>query len=159
MFVGGVSLSGEDSKLTAAREVAEELGLSRALDDQGPPNHDALLDPLFTCVVCTSYNRCVVTVFQYTVRDPSVETVSWQEEEVAWGDFVPYEIVEAASDLSIQRLVSKEEWPGMLPAIQSKRKGGIPPNEGYDHDEWATWDFVPDGLLVWEAWLRWRQAM
>ena len=154
MFVGGVSGSGEDSKLTAAREVAEELGLSRALEE----TNNALSDPLFTCVVCTSYNRCVVTVFQYTM-DPSVETVSWQEEEVSWGEFVPYNIVEAAADLSIQRLVSNKEWPGKYPAIQSKWKGSQPPDENFateGSEDWTTWDFVPDGLLVWEAWLQWR---
>jgi 8-oxo-dGTP pyrophosphatase MutT (NUDIX family) len=32
MFVGGVSTRGEQSRLTAAREVAEELGLTRGLD-------------------------------------------------------------------------------------------------------------------------------
>ena len=32
MFVGGVSCRGERSRTTAAREVAEELGLGRALD-------------------------------------------------------------------------------------------------------------------------------
>lgn len=164
MFVGGVSLSGEDPKLTAAREVAEELGLSRALlldenSNEEQPNHEALSDPLFTCVVCTSYNRCVVTVFQYTIQDPSAETISWQEEEVSWGEFVPYNLVEAAADLSIQRLVSKKEWPGTLPAIQSKWKGSkSPENDAYQNKDWTSWDFVPDGLLVWEAWLQWRAS-
>jgi 8-oxo-dGTP pyrophosphatase MutT (NUDIX family) len=159
MFVGGVSGSGEDSKLTAAREVAEELGLSGALDKDGQPNHAALSDPLFKCVVCTSYNRCVVTVFQYTIQDPVVETISWQEEEVSWGNFVPIDIVEAAADLSIQRLVAKGEWPGMMPATQSKWKGSKPPNSEYENEDWMNWDFVPDGLLVWEAWLKWRQTL
>ena len=156
MFVGGVSGSGEDAKLTAAREVAEELGLTRALNND---TSDALSDPLFSCVVCTSYNRCFVTVFQYTM-DSSTEKVSWQEEEVSWGEFVPYNIVEAAADLSIRRLVSKGGWPGTLPAVQSKWKGNLPSDkrkfETVGSEEWATWDFVPDGLLVWEAWLRWR---
>lgn len=156
MFVGGVSGSGEEAKLTAAREVAEELGLSRALNKD---TSHALSDPLFSCVVCTSYNRCFVTVFQY-IMDPSTETVSWQEEEVSWGEFVPYSIVEAAADLSIQRLVSKKDWPGTFPAVQSKWKGNLPSDdrkfETDGTEDWATWDFVPDGLLVWEAWLRWR---
>jgi isopentenyldiphosphate isomerase len=156
MFVGGVSSSGEDSRMTAAREVAEELGLSRALDE----SLSALSEPLFKCVVCTSYNRCVVTVFQYTISQPE-ETISWQEEEVSWGDFVAYDIVEAAADLSIQRLVDKKEWPGMLPAIQSKWKGKMPAETpcSSSSKDWATWDFVPDGLLVWEAWLKWRRAV
>ncbi|CAB9517603.1 Uncharacterized Nudix hydrolase [Seminavis robusta] len=155
MFVGGVSLSGEEARLTAAREVAEELGLSRALKE----NQQNLSGPLFQCVVCTAYNRCVVTVFQYTM-DPSVETISWQEEEVSWGDFVRYDTAEAAADLSIKRLVGKQEWPGLLPAVQSKWKGNKPPEAETSSsvEDWATWDFVPDGLLVWEAWLKWNQA-
>jgi isopentenyldiphosphate isomerase len=159
MFVGGVSLTGEDSTLTAKREVAEELGLTRALEESSP-----LSEPLFTCVVCTSYNRCVVTVYRYTM-DPSIETISWQEEEVAWGEFVPCNIVEAAADLSIQRLAEKKAWPGAYPVIQSKWKGSKPPNDEYKggggrggDGDWETWDFVPDGLLVWEAWLKWRES-
>ena len=58
MFVGGVSEAGEESNVTAAREVAEELGLKRGLSG-------ALSEPLFNCAVCTSYNRCIVTVFTY----------------------------------------------------------------------------------------------
>lgn len=153
MFVGGVSSAEEDAKLTAAREVAEELGLTRALDET---DCGALSGPLFTCVVCTASNRCVVTVFQYTVMDPNEESISWQEEEVSWGEYVPYNIVEAAADLSIQRLVAQQEWPGQFPAIQSKWEGTKPPEE-YASGEWMTWDFVPDGLLVWEAWLNWRR--
>jgi len=155
MFCGGVSGSGEDARLTAAREVAEELGLSRALDDE---TSHALSDPLFKCVVCTSYNRCVVTVFRY-IMDPASETVSWQEEEVSWGEFVPYDIVEASADLSIQRLLAKKEWPGTLPVIQSKWRGRQPTNQRFESggaEQWDKWDYVPDGLLVWEAWLRWR---
>ena len=154
MFVGGVSLTGEDSTLTAKREVAEELGLIRALEQSSP-----LSEPLFTCVVCTSYNRCVVTVYRYTM-DPSIETISWQEEEVAWGEFVPCNIVEAAADLSIQRLAEKKAWPGAYPVIQSKWKESKPPNDECTGggDDWETWNFVPDGLLVWEAWLKWRES-
>lgn len=153
MFVGGISLAGEDPQLTAAREVAEELGLSCALQS----NSTALSDPLFTCIVCTSYNRCIVTVFRYTMK-PSQETVSWQDEEVAWGAFIPYNIVKAAADLSIQRLVERKCWPGTYPVLQSNYQRNIPPVE-YENDgtqNWDQWDFVPDGLLVWEAWLRWQ---
>jgi hypothetical protein len=51
--------------MTAAREVAEELGLRRAMDfvfgkDGGKTmtagENDLLLDKLFKCTVCTVYN-------------------------------------------------------------------------------------------------------
>lgn len=161
MFVGGVSLANEDPVLTAKREVAEELGLSYALhdDDDDDDATSSSWDPLFTCIVCTACNRCVVTVFCYCM-DITKETISWQEEEVAWGDFVPLSIIEAAADLSIQRLASKKEWPGSYPPIQSQRKGSAPTSsEQYTNDDvedWTQWDFVPDGLLVWEAWLQER---
>ena len=144
MFVGGVSLAGEDASTTALREVAEELGLDG--------NQDQLSPPLLTCVVCTAYNRCVVVLFGYTM-DLSKETVSWQEEEVAWGSFVPYPVVEAAADKSIQRLVDSQTWPSQLPAVQSPRHGHAHMETEHSGD-WELWDFVPDGLLVWEAWLR-----
>ena len=34
---------------------------------------------------------------------------------------------------------------------------GTPPsrNDGVEEYQWRTWDFVPDGLLVWEAWVHW----
>ena len=50
----------ENVQLTALRELEEELGLSRI---------DALSKPLFKCIVCTSYNRCVVTCFRYVFDD------------------------------------------------------------------------------------------
>jgi isopentenyldiphosphate isomerase len=78
MFVGGVSTAREESKMTAAREVAEELGLHRALTDP-----TTLSDPLFECIVCTAYNRCVVTVFCCTFNSAK-DSVQWQDEEVAW---------------------------------------------------------------------------
>jgi len=143
MFVGGVSLAGEDSELTAQREIAEELGLSEALTTP-------LLDasggvPLLTCLVCTGYNRCLVDLFQYTV-DASSETITWQEEEVAWGDFVDYGVIEASAAMSIQRLESPGEKETPLPSspLESVAK--------YDGN-WQEWDYVPDGLLVWKAWL------
>ena len=80
--------------------------------------------------------------------------MSWQAEEVAWGDFVPYPVIAVAADLSIQRLARDGKWPGKVPPIQSEWLGCLPDNEKYEEtDEWANWDFVPDGLLVWEAWL------
>jgi len=60
MFVGGVSGAEENARITAEREVAEELGLRRSY---------ALSDPLFQCTVCTDYNRCVVTCFQYVYQE------------------------------------------------------------------------------------------
>jgi len=147
MFVGGVSMSGESPELTARREVAEELGLSRALGEE-----DAVGNALFDCTVCTSYNRCVVTLFSYTMKSRE-ETVTWQEEEVEWGGFIPYEVVVAAADRSIQRLAAKNEWPGSYPAIQSTVTGSMPTEMTFYNADWKQWDFVPDGLLVWGAWL------
>jgi len=157
MFIGGVSVTGENSTLTAAREVAEELGLNRALLlieektnaglEYDINEEDILRGPLFKCTVCTGYNRCVVTMFTYCIDDEK-EKLKWQEEEVAWGDYVPYDIVEKAGNLSINRLKEKGTWPGEY--------GEIANIEVEDPEaEWATWDFVPDGLLVWEAWEKW----
>lgn len=171
MFVGGVSVSGESSKLTAAREVAEELGLDRALDvessnDQGgeyvggaaaelESESKPLSNPLFQCTVCTSYNRCVVTVFTYQYRSGE-DSIKWQEEEVSWGDFVPYRIVEQAAAMSIDRLIQSDQWPGLgddveMDILEESRKASL---LNSDH-ECKDWDFVPDGLLVWMAWLNW----
>jgi hypothetical protein len=96
MFVGGVSCRGEGARMTTAREVAEELGLRRAMDfvfgkgggeTMTAGENDPLSDKLFKCTVCTVYNRCVVAVFTYTTCDG--ENITWQEEEVALGDYVP----------------------------------------------------------------------
>lgn len=162
IFVGGVSLANEAATVTARREVAEELGLVAALDgiDQNVPCPQLSSERLLQCVVCTAYNRCVVDLFAYTCHS-NQETVTWQPEEVAWGSFVPYTTVEAAADRSILRLAERGAWPGRHPPVQSPRRGedNIDCN---DDDEsiqdkavqnWRSWDFVPDGLLVWEAWL------
>jgi isopentenyldiphosphate isomerase len=146
MFVGGVTTAGEDLKTTACREVAEELGL---VENSHLSSH-----PILSCIVCTAYNRCVVTLYCYRM-DTSREQISWQEEEVAWGAFVPYAIIQAAADRSIQRFHAKGEWPGSEPPIQSTLQGVAPTDVSYDSDDWTDWDFVPDGLLVWEAWLQW----
>ena len=155
MFVGGVSCAHEDSRLTAAREVSEELGLSRALDmleatedkNEEATEVNLLSERLFQCTICTSYNRCVVSIFTYTC-DTTKETISWQEEEVAWGDFIPYDIIEVAADMSIDRLVKMGTWPGGRDKYISKDDQELKAFV----KEWANWDFVPDGLLVWEAW-------
>ena len=145
MFVGGVSTAGEDARLTASREVAEELGLVRALGD---PNGDALAGPLFSCVVCTSYNRCVVSMFTYKCMDD--EIIKWQEEEVQWGDWVSYTDVKTSAISSINRLKEKGAWPGSGQDTPIKVDGA----SGFEGE---AWDYVPDGLLVWEAWTRWRE--
>lgn len=169
MFVGGVSSSGEDSSWTAAREVAEELGLKRALDVLQSNNEENQINPLsdklFQCTVCTSYNRCAVSMFTYTC-DTSLEAITLQEEEVAWGNYVPYNVVELAAKMSIQRLVEKGSWPGSTcdnnedanvsgydngEKIESNGNDEMSSNYGSE-EPWVAWDFVPDGLLVWEAW-------
>jgi isopentenyldiphosphate isomerase len=146
MFVGGVSLAGEDSIVTARREVEEELGLTRGTEAIAP-------EPLLQCVVCTAYNRCVVDLFAYCM-DTTNEEIRWQQEEVAWGSFVSYHVVEAAADRSILRLGERAEWPGRSPPIQSSRHGDADDPVRKEAVPWREWDFVPDGLLVWEAWLR-----
>lgn len=147
MFVGGVATAGEDLRTTACREVAEELGLLEQ-------SHLSTEDPILSCVVCTAYNRCFVTLYCYRM-DTGREQVSWQEEEVAWGEFVSYAIVQAAADRSIKRFQAKGEWPGSEPPMQSASQGAAPADVSYDSNDWTDWDFVPDGLLVWEAWLQW----
>ncbi len=159
MFVGGVATAGESLKLTAKREVGEELNLTRP---------GSLSDPLFRCTICTSYNRCVVTVYTYNF-DSSSEEVSWQEEEVQWGDFVEYDIVERSSALSIGRLLEANAWPGKdddamsMSILVTKNKNPVN-TVRIDGEDGATsecsreegnWDYVPDGLLVWVAWLQW----
>lgn len=160
MFVGGVSSSGETATWTAAREVGEELGLKRALavlEGQQEGEEDGSLNPLsdklFQCTICTSYNRCIVSMFAYTC-DTKLETIKWQEEEVAWGGWVSYDIVEAAGALSIKRLEEEGVWPG-TGAAESAVIKGMDSIEEKQELSWETWDFVPDGLLVWVAWLQW----
>ncbi|KAG7357584.1 NUDIX domain containing protein [Nitzschia inconspicua] len=151
MFVGGVSTAGELSEVTAQREVAEELGLSQALVLPLSLWSDGR--PILTCLVCTSYNRCLVDLYQY-VMNTERETISWQEEEVSWGEFVPYDVISAAADLSMQRAANEGSWPGIYPPIQSHLQGMVVDQEHANrHKGWDTWDFVPDGLLVWNAWL------
>ena len=170
MFVGGVSISGEDAMLTACREVGEELGLQKALQciEDGDIFVSPLSDPLFQCTVCTSYNRCVVTVFTYKYLS-NEETIRWQEEEVSWGEFVNYHVVEKAAELSIKRLIDNEKWPGTghddyslfdssTDSRYSKSEFKTNIHDNDDNDiipNPNTWDFVPDGLLVWVAWLKW----
>jgi hypothetical protein len=157
MFIGGVSNVGELSSNTALREVSEELGL--ITDRQYLSNNR-----LYQCIVCTSYNRCVVDVYGYTIdtQTSSSNPIKWQVEEVAWGAFVPYNIVMAAAHHSITRLQEQNEWSGRYDITTN-----TPSNEQqqlikgtnddalhyFDDDQWKRWDFVPDGLLVWESML------
>ena len=149
MFVGGVSSAKEDPRTTAARELSEELGLSRALSEP-----TALSRALFDCTICTSYNRCIVTVYCFQF-DSSLDTISMQEEEVAWGSFVPYSVIETSAKQCIQRMFSAGSWPGEHPfalTLQSQDSKSL-----LDYESGCDFaDFVPDGLLVWsEAWLKW----
>jgi 8-oxo-dGTP pyrophosphatase MutT (NUDIX family) len=176
MFIGGVSEANEPSWVTAQREVAEELGLKgntlppQSITSWSVHNHDCrdneLLtpQPLFTCLVCTAYNRCLVDLFQYTC-DTTSESVQWQAEEVSWGDFVPYEDIVKAADWSMKRFNDAGTWPGgqgYFPVVTDS-DNDTGDNDGstieqqqrvhaYDGNI-EDWDFVPDGLLVWRAWL------
>ena len=144
MFVGGVATAGEGLKLTAEREVREELNLTRP----------SLSGPLFQCTICTSYNRCVVTCYTHKF-DSALDKVSWQEEEVQWGDFVEYDVVRKSGALSIDRLLQGNKWPGSdSDAIEVLNVVG---DETISRDE-DNWDYVPDGLLVWIAWSQWLQS-
>mmetsp|Transcript_20936 Transcript_20936/g.29550 ORF Transcript_20936/g.29550 Transcript_20936/m.29550 type:complete len:506 (-) Transcript_20936:80-1597(-) len=153
MFVGGVSGTQEDATVTVIRELEEELGLS---------NEQQLSSKLFDCTVCTSYNRCVVAVFCYTCEKEEESKIQWQKEEVAWGDFVPYSTIEQAAQLSINRLKQVGEWPGTYPQDDNNNEdenssaGVVASSDTHnDNDDWKQWDFVPDGLLVWNAWIEW----
>ena len=81
--------------------------------------------------------------------DTSQESVIWQEEEVTWGSFVSYPVIEAAADRSILRLAARNEWPGRKPPIQAKRNGVVDGEpEGYEGAApWEEWDFVPEACL------------
>lgn len=153
MFVGGVSSAGEEATRTAAREVAEELGISRALVD--PMELSA---PLFDCTVCTAYNRCVVSVFCFQF-DSSRDSIAWQPEEVAWGSFVPYNVIEESARLCVERMKEAGSWPGEEPfALTLANQDSRSVHEYEENNDWTTWEYVPDGLLVWEAWLKWQSG-
>jgi len=121
MLIGGVSSSGEDPHTTAAREVGEELGLTRA---------EGLSGPLFTAGVCTGYNRCVVTCFNYQV-DLEVESITHQDSEVGWGGWVGRE--------DVGRGVRDEYDVGVRGVLEGMGAGKV---------ERIQW--VPDGLIVYE---------
>lgn len=144
MFVGGVATSGENLEVTAAREIGEELGLTRP----------SLSEVLFKCTVCTSYNRCVVTVYTYRV-DSNTDDIKWQEEEVQWGGYVPYDVVVKSAALSVERLIDGNEWPGDFDDGEIAFGSIMDRNKVLKEDEW---DYVPDGLLVWLAWIKYLKS-
>ena len=75
MFVGGVVESGETYQAAAAREVSEELGIAST----------ARLERLFRHVYDGALNRSVIDIFRVTWNGEIVH----QEEEIAWGAWVP----------------------------------------------------------------------
>jgi len=50
-------------------------------------------------------------VLQSSVPIDNADRITWQDEEVAWGDYVPYTIMEVAATSSIDRLVNLGIWP------------------------------------------------
>jgi isopentenyldiphosphate isomerase len=139
MFVGGISLAKEPSIVTAQREIAEELGLLGRTE--------SILGPILQCLICTSYNRCVVHLYSYAM-DTTVESIKLQEEEVQWGSFVSYDVINDEAQLSIERLRNSGKWPGTCTSVHLNHMVN-----DYNVRNVRNWDFVPDGLLVWESWL------
>ena len=81
MFIGGVSQYGEDTSVTAQRELREELGLGAGA-----------FTFLFCCLIETGLNRCFVDVYDYAVQE-SQEQVQIDHDEVQWGDYLSLEEV------------------------------------------------------------------
>ena len=86
MFVGGVSQFGEETCITAQRELQEELGLGK-----GPFTF------LYSCLIETGLNRCFVDVYDYTVQEDQ-EEVQIDHDEVQWGDYMSLEEVKRRVD-------------------------------------------------------------
>merc|ERR1711935_240689 len=95
------------------------------------------------------------SMFAYTM-DHQRDVISWQEEEVAWGTFVEYPMVQQAARWSIDRLKSRNAWPGDDVSDDPHVDDSLDDTDESNPD-WKEWDFVPDGLLVWEAWEQWRR--
>jgi len=87
----------------------------------------------------------------FTYMSCNLENITFQEEEVDWGKFVPYDIVELAAEASIKRLVRQGSWAGSLMDSENITISNETLNRKECNDE-LQWDFVPDGLLVWKAW-------
>jgi hypothetical protein len=80
---------------------------------------------------------------------------------------VPYDDIVKAADLSIKRFHDAGTWPGgqgYSPVVTARDESNdVGDNDGstieqqqrvHDYDgNIKEWDFVPDGLLVWRAWL------
>ena len=66
---------------------------------------------------------------------------------MSWGGYVKYAEVKHAAELSIGRLIDQEKWPGRVD------RGTVTNNSKFSKLE--KWDFVPDGLLVWDSWVEW----
>ncbi len=138
----------------------EELGLRRSRElvfgkgggeTMTAGENDLLSDKLFKCTVCTVYNQCIVAMFTYRMCDG--ENITWQEEEVAWGNYVPYKIVKLVADESVDRLLKQGDWTGSNRGNDIAPEPAVASSWNYDSvPRLDTWDFVPDGLLIWEAW-------
>lgn len=91
MFVGGVSLFGEDTRETAGRELKEELGFGREGEEE---KEEEAFRFLFHVLIETSYNRCFVNLYEYVVQAGEEEgSVKLDPEEVQWGEWVTMEEV------------------------------------------------------------------
>ena len=78
MMVGGALEAGEQYAEAALREVQEELGV-------GPVEPKFLLETLYD----GPKNRSFIQLFQVTWDGP----IRWQEEEICWGRWMPFEEV------------------------------------------------------------------
>ena len=60
---------------------------------------------------------------------------------------------------SVDRLKASGTWHGnddvIIDKAQMMEEIQVLKNECTPNQAWESWDFVPDGLLVWEAWLKW----
>lgn len=76
------------------------------------------------CLVQTDHNRCVVSVFDYRVAPG--EAVTWQEEEVDWGSYLPWEEVRGVFcffSVLIVFFVCALSYPRLEETL--RRRGGI----------------------------------
>jgi hypothetical protein len=97
----------------------------------------------------------VVTVFTYSYHT-RYDSIQWQPEEVEWGDFIPYCVVKQ----SVERMKRLGTWPGriqeqtdsnLLRSRNSEIHFKVPTT--CTSNASSSWDYVPDGLLVWAFWL------
>ena len=66
--------------------------------------------------------------------------------------------VELSAELCISRMMERKSWPGKTPWNWEERYHAlcVIADNTKNMKPWTAWDYVPDGLLVWEAWLEWR---